>query len=305
MKNFAEKNGFAALGTAPAINEVKALFGWAESVIVGIISYLPPESKPADNNPRGLIARVAQSFDYHEVMRIKLSRLKEELTLLYPKARFEICVDTNPLPERKLAVLAGVAWRGRNGNVFAEGCGSYISIGEIITDIKLSVSEVILNERCGSCGLCVKACPAQAIVGFGKIDTKRCVSALTQLSGVIPHEMTSKIGTCIYGCDACQEVCPQNAGICCLSADFPAVDYPGAYPEIIPLIKLTAHDYKTKLKSTSIGWIRRTRIRRNAAIAAGNLRCEEALPALAEMLEDENPVLRNHALEAIEKIKSK
>lgn len=301
--NRAEEFGFAAFGIAPAIDEVRAVFDWAESVVVGAVSYLPPEPNPIDNQPRGLIARVARSSDYHIVLREKLSRFASALLLEYPGARLEICVDTNPLPERKLAMLAGVAWRGRNGNVFTDGCGSYISIGEIVTDIKLPASEPMLDNRCEKCDKCVRACPAQAITGFGVIDTARCVSGLTQSSGIIPRDLTSSMGNHIYGCDICQEVCPQNANIKSVSPDFAHEAYPGAHSEIVPLIRLSAEEFKNTLKNSSIGWIRRTRIRRNAAIVAGNLKSEEAIPALEEMLCDDNSVLRTHAAWALDDIK--
>lgn len=295
LHNSARELGLSALGIAPAIDEVRAVFPWGESVVVVAISYLPPNRPAEDDQPRGLVARVARGADYHTVLRDKLSSLVASIKGEHAGAKLGICVDTVPLPERKLAVLAGAAWRGKNGNVFVEGCGSYVALGEIVTDLKLPVSQSQLPDQCGDCDLCIRACPTGAIVAPGVIDVSKCLSCLTQVAGVVPLELRAAMGNRIYGCDTCQEVCPRNSGITPSTPEFAGIAWPGAYPEIIPLIGLTAAEYRTRVKQSSIGWIGRTRIRRNAAIAAGNLRCEGAISALTALLQDENPILRAHA----------
>jgi len=114
--------------------------------------------------------------------------------------------------------------------------------------------------------------------------------------------MRSKLGARIYGCDVCQEVCPQNSGAKPTTPEFAEERFPGAHPELIPLIELSSEDFRARVQNSSIGWIRRTRIRRNAAIAAGNLKCEAAVPALRAMLEEDDLVLREHARWALETI---
>lgn len=298
--------GLAAVGIAPAIDEVRREFPWAQSVVCAAISYLPPEPTPPDDAPRGLVARIARSADYHEVMRDKLAQLAEIIKAEQPSARVEICVDTNPLPERKLAVLAGIAWRGKNGSVFVEGCGSWVALGEIVTDVPMQSGVEPPHSTaslCGDCTLCIDACPTKAILAPGMIDRARCVSALTQQSESIQIDLRPPFGRRVYGCDFCQEVCPHNAGIEPVTPEFAQHVFPGAHPELIPLINLSAAEYRDKVAPSSIGWIRRVRIRRNAAIAAGNLAYEDAIPALEEMLRDENPILREAAQWAIKEIR--
>lgn len=292
----------SALGASPAVPEVRNVFPWAESVVVAAISYLPPDRTISDDVPRGLIARVARGADYHVVLRAKLSCLSEIIKIDHPNVRMEVCVDTSPLPERKLAVLAGIAQRVKNANVFVEGCGSYAALGEIVTNIPIQCSPPTVIDPCGECDLCVRACPAQAIIAPGVIDRSRCLSALTQRGGVVAVELARAMGNRIYGCDTCQEACPQNANICPISPEFAEDVFPGATPELIPLIELTAKDFRERVSGSSIGWIRRARIRRNAAIAAGNMKCEQAIPSLRQMLEDENTVLREHAAIALNEI---
>jgi epoxyqueuosine reductase len=255
-----------------------------------------------DDAPRGLVARFARGADYHDVLRDKLSRLSEAIRSEHPGPQLEICVDTTPIPERKLAVLAGMAWRGWNSNVFVEGCGSWVSLGEIVTDLELPPAKPLDIDRCRDCGRCMRHCPTGAIAAPYVADRRRCLSQLTQSRGAIPQELRPKLGNRIYGCDTCQEVCPQNSGIEPVTPEFSEPRFPGAHPELIPLIELTPAGFAERVRDSSIGWIGRNRIRRNAAVAAGNLRRTEAIPALTEMLADADPVLREHAAWAIDRI---
>ena len=297
LRHPASEIGLRALGIAPAIDEVREVFPWAESVIAAAISYLPPRTDVVDALPRGRVARFAQSVDYHHVLRSKLEILSEAIRREAPGSKIEICVDTVPLPERKLAVLAGIASRSKNGNVFVDGCGSYAALGEIVTDLVLPPSETVRAgfDACVGCDKCRRACPTNAIIGPGLVDASRCISRLTQMSGGVPRELRRAIGNRVYGCDVCQEVCPLNEGIEPTSPEFAADVFPGACPELIPLLLLSPAEFDACVRDSSIGWIRRARIRRNAAIAAGNLRCHEAVEPLITMLGDADPVLRVHA----------
>lgn len=304
LQSIATESGLASIGVAPAIDDVCSCFPWAESVIVAAISYLPNDCQIEDDLPRGLIARVARSADYHGVLRNKLSHLTSHIRLEHPQAQLEICVDTSPIPERKLAVLAGIAWQGKSGNVYVEGCGSYAALGEIVTDLQLPISEPTILTQCGDCDRCMRACPTGAILAPGVIDRSKCLSHLTQTAGIVPRDLRPLMQNRIYGCDVCQEVCPQNVSVKHSSPEFAQLTSSDAYPELIPLINLSADEYKANLKDSSIGWIRRTRIRRNAAIAAGNLKCESAVHALEEMIRNGDSILRIHAAWALGEIAS-
>lgn len=306
LRDRANELGLAAVGMAPAIGEVQETFDWARSVVCVAISYLPPEQDVSDGEPRGLIARLARGADYHAVLREKLTALGERIRAEHPAARIEICVDTSPLPERKLAVLAAIGWRGKNGCVYVEGCGSWVALGEIVTDIPIQsdAEPARSNDRCGDCTRCIDACPTKAITAPYEIDCSRCLSAVNQASGSIHSDLRAAMGNRIYGCDICQEVCPQNAGIVPSTPEFRIEGFPGAHPEIVPLISMTPQNFNATAKDSSIGWIRRTRIRRNAAIAAGNLECDDAIPPLTEMSSDDNLVLRETAQWALGRIRS-
>ncbi|MCE5322565.1 tRNA epoxyqueuosine(34) reductase QueG [bacterium] len=299
LRKSAYELGLAALGIAPAIDEVRTSFAWAKSVVTTAVCYLPPETSVSDDTPRALVARIARSADYHDVLHCKLAHMVEQIKAVYPNAHTQICVDTSPLPERKLAVLSGIASRAKNANVFVDGCGSYAALGEIVTDIELPVSQPNEIDLCGSCEKCIRACPMGAIIAPGAIDKSKCLSAITQSGGIVPVETRHAMGNRIYGCDRCQEVCPHNASVRVSAPEFAQDVFPGACPELIPLIRISAREFKENVKRTSIGWIGRTKIRRNAIIAAGNIKCEEAVPALKEVMQGECAALREYAVWAI------
>jgi epoxyqueuosine reductase len=302
LREVALDQGLQVLGVAPAVEEVRAVFGWADSVVCAAVCYLPPESRPTENAPHGLVARFARGADYHSVLRAKLEPVAAAIRA--EGGRAEVCVDTTPIPERKLAVLAGIAWRGWNGNVFVDGCGSWASLGEIVTDLKLPPDEPLDIDRCRDCGRCVRHCPTKAIVEPYVVDTSRCLSQVTQMPGLVPEDRRRLMGNRIYGCDVCQEVCPQNVGVKPAAPEFAEKRFPGAHPELVPLIGLTPEEFRERVKNSSIGWIKRARIRRNAAIVAGNLRSREAIPVLSEMLDDHDPMLRECARWALREIEA-
>ena len=281
LRNWGGELGLNAVGVAPAIDEGRRVFPWARSVVCAAISYLPPDEEPpsrshsADTSggtPRGLVARFARGADYHGVLREKLARLAARLLSRQPRARLEVCVDTAPIPERKLAVLAGIAWRGYNSNVFVDGCGSWVSLGEIVTDLDLPVGTPLEIDRCSDCARCLRHCPTGAITAPYTVDRTRCLSWLTQSRKPIPVHIRLKLGIRIYGCDTCQEVCPQNAALKPITPEFADRRFPGAYPELIPLVEMTQRDFEQLVKPSAIGWIGLARLKRNAQIALENLK---------------------------------
>lgn len=294
--------GIQAVGAAPAAEEVRPLFPWAVSVVSAAVSYFPPEPVSPPTPTCGLVARVARGADYHEVVRAKLDALADRLEQGYGVSQYEIHVDTSPLPERKIALLCGVGWLGNNGCVFVEGYGSYVALGEIIVDKALDVSGPGSQSLCGACRRCIDACPTGALSGRGVVDKSRCLSHLTQAGGIAPREIRTALGSRIYGCDVCQEVCPHNSGLAPVNPEFIQQRFPGAHPDLLPLLNLSKADFESRIRPSAIGWIGRSRLRRNAALAVGNLGLSEAVPQLREMLVDPSSVVRSGAAWALGRI---
>ena len=262
--------GIQALGIAPPIDEVRALHPWARSVVCAAVSYLPPDPGPVPEGIRGLVARVARGADYHDVVRAKLTRLADALRSRMGTCRMEIHLDTSPLPERKLAAMSGIGWLGKNCCLYVDGCGSYVALGEIVTSIPLPPTTSQQPSRCGDCTLCLDSCPAHALTAPGVLDRSRCLSSLTQSGGSIPGELQKAMENRIYGCDICQEVCPHNQGLTPVNTEFAVSEFPGPYPELLPLLIMTRSNFEALVRPSSIGWIGRSRLRRNAAIAIMN-----------------------------------
>jgi epoxyqueuosine reductase len=161
----------------------------------------------------GRIARYAWGKDYHTVMSQRLAQLEAKIAALVPGVTTKTYVDTGPLMEKAWAQQAGLGWIGKHSNLVSSDCGSWLLLGEILTTLDLTADEPA-TDLCGSCSLCIQACPTGAIVEPYVVDAKLCISYLTiELRGereVISDELASQMGNRIFGCDDCLDVCPFN-----------------------------------------------------------------------------------------------
>jgi len=156
------------------------------------------------------IARYARGSDYHNHLRRRLRRLAAFVRTLSPGTSARPMSDDAPVLERAWAARAGLGFVGKNGLVITPGVGSFILLGEVVTTLKLK-PDVLMGERCGSCSLCIDACPTQAFEGPFVLDPRRCISYLTiELRGEMPEDLRSGVGEHLFGCDVCQDVCPYN-----------------------------------------------------------------------------------------------
>ena len=194
--------------------DVRHVVPSAQAVIVLATVYNTnrPYSTESADPDRAHIARYAWGDDYHDVIGERMEQLLEWMKATSPEP-FEAraYVDTGPVQERVYAQYAGIGWIGKNTCVINPERGSWIFLSEIICSLPLECDRPALDQ-CGTCTLCIEACPTQAIVVPGVLDSRRCISYLTiELKGDIPEALRESIGTHVYGCDICQEVCPWNA----------------------------------------------------------------------------------------------
>jgi epoxyqueuosine reductase len=161
----------------------------------------------------GRIARYAWGKDYHKILGKKLVQLEARIAALAPSAATRSYVDTGPIMEKAWAQQAGLGWIGKHSNLVSAQFGSWLLLGEILTTLELDPDEPA-SDLCGSCSLCIQACPTAAIIEPYVVDANRCVSYLTiEFRGpqeAIPDELASKMGNRLFGCDDCLDVCPFN-----------------------------------------------------------------------------------------------
>ena len=190
----------------------RLLMPGARSIICAAINYfnyLP--RKVSDSIQSGRVARYAWFRDYHDIVKDKLKRLAEKIQSVADKpVKLQCCVDTSPVMEKSHAARAGLGWIGKNSLLINERFGSWLLLGEIVTDLQLDYDEPAA-PRCGSCTNCLEACPANSLVEPYVLDARGCISYLTVESNeMVDDSLATKMNGRIFGCDICQEVCPFN-----------------------------------------------------------------------------------------------
>jgi epoxyqueuosine reductase len=186
----------------------RALESWSKSVIVCLYNYFPGESYTLSSQYK--ISKYAYGQDYHRVLKDKLHLLKKRIEKLEPSMQARVFVDSAPVMERAWAVHAGLGWTGKNSCLINKKGGSFYFIGVIITDLDLDYDQSQDMNLCGTCTRCIEACPNQAIISPGLVDSRKCISYLTiEHKGEFTDKKTQLHGW-IFGCDICQDVCPWN-----------------------------------------------------------------------------------------------
>nr|WP_261381336.1 tRNA epoxyqueuosine(34) reductase QueG [Paenibacillus cremeus] len=273
------------------------------SIAVAYPSKLQDPPRSAPEAYRGILSRSAWGTDYHHVLRDRLARLEAWILARVPEARVKSMVDTGALVDRAVAERAGIGWVGKNCSVITPEFGSWVYLGEMITNIPFPPDEPV-TESCGDCTLCIDACPTDALVGPGQLNAQRCVSYLTQTKGLIEDdELKRKIGNRLYGCDTCQIVCPKNKGMHFDHHPELTPDPEQVKPLLKPLLTMSNREFKERFGNSAAAWRGRKPIQRNAILALGNFRDASSAPQLIELLRrDERPEIRGTAAWALGRI---
>jgi epoxyqueuosine reductase len=278
----------------------------ARSIITLAVSYAGEEPGPAGPGPVGEIARYARFSDYHDVVGARLKSLTDWLNQLGGgQTRSLWYVDTGPLLERDLAQRAGLGFIGKHTNLISRKLGNWFFLAEIITTLELPPDAPEKNH-CGSCRRCLDACPTAAITAPFQLDARRCISYLTiELKGAIPVELRPAVGNRIYGCDDCLAACPWNrfarAGAMMAGHRRAGLET----PDLAVLLSLDQAAFQARFAGTPILRARRRGFLRNVCVALGNVGGAEALPALQRAASGGEPLIAEHALWAIGRIKAR
>ena len=237
---------------------------------------------------RGKFTPNSWGLDYHYVLQDKLDRLAKGIEELTANFEYKGMVDTGALVDTAVARRAGIGFIGKNGLVISKEFGSYMFLGELITNLDIEPDQPV-DYDCGDCNRCVTACPTSCLIGDGTMNAKRCLSFQTQDKGIMDLEFRKKIKTVIYGCDICQICCPYNKGL-----DNPLateIDPDLAHPELLPFLELSNGQFKEKFGYIAGSWRGKNILQRNAIIALANANDRSAIPKLLEIIDKgQNPV---------------
>lgn len=275
----------------------------ARSALVFAINYVTPTTPPlplqkASNLRTAFYTRfVAESGDYHVVLRERLSPVVKGLESRYPGHTFRMAIDTAPILERDLAVRAGLGWVGKNTCVIDRTRGSLFFIAEILTSLEIesSAATITVPDFCGTCTRCMDSCPTGALVAPRSLDARKCISYWTiEAKSLPPNEISDKFGDWFFGCDICQTVCPWNEKVFgrerMESESSPILSTELERSKIVEdlknLLEASHREIERRFKDTPLSRSRGFGLKRNALIVAGNLRLHELTSSVRGLLND-------------------
>ena len=250
------------------------------------------------------VAAYARGADYHDVLPARMQELVQFIEAqVGGPVKNRYYTDTGPILERDLAQRAGIGWIGKNTCLINPKQGSYFFISEILLDLALEPDPPFITDHCGTCTRCIQACPTQCILPDRTLDATKCISYLTiELKDDIPLDLRDKIGNWTFGCDICQMVCPWNRFA---PQGDSAFDDIRTHLSPTDELALRPQAFNQRFKLSPVKRTRRRGYLRNIAVALGNIGDKQALPVLQNALNDEEPMIREHAQWAIDKIKNK
>jgi epoxyqueuosine reductase len=287
----------------PRRADPRRLLPGCRSVVSLAMNYGPERGTEPPAAGRAKVALYARRRDYHRVLGAKAKRLAAWLEEASgcPARAF---VDTGPVLERAWAEASGLGWIGKNANLLTRTHGSWLLLGEILSEASLEPTPGPHDDFCGTCTACLDACPTGAIVEPGVVDSSRCVSYWTiEHRGAIPEAIRPAIGDWLFGCDDCQTVCPWNVSFARSAAGGLLAardDLDGLDPEEV--LGMNEPAFRARFSGTPLMRARWDGMRRNASVVLGNRGDPKALAALRAALADPEPVIRSHADWAIRRI---
>lgn len=283
----------------------KSLWEDARSVIIFGHNYAPDYDplELREQKENGLVSCYALGKDYHDIIKKKLRVLAGQIASELG-AQVKLFVDTAPLMEKPLAAQSRLGWQGKHTCIVSREFGSWLFLGEILTDIELPYDAPV-KDSCGQCSRCLDICPTQAFDAARQLDARKCISYLTiEHQGHIPQEYREKIGNRVYGCDDCLAVCPWNK-FAKRSAEMSYHPSSESGLPVLPLedmLKLDDGAFRKRFAGSPIKRIKRDRFIRNVLIAAGNSGQRNYISRIKELLEDTSPLVRAMAVWALKKL---
>jgi epoxyqueuosine reductase len=241
----------------------RKVFPQTRSVVVVTLNYYTPHEH--SDNP-GKVSRYAWGDDYHEVVGGKLRELRAWIEQQWPEAEGKVCVDIQPLMDKAWAVRAGLGWMGKHTNLITEEYGSWVFIGELLLNLELDYQDEPVADQCGSCTLCIDACPTSAIVEPYVIDSNLCISHATIESRApeLPPAVALHLEGWLYGCDICQDVCPWNQTTPATHESRFEPRAGNVNASLAEILELTPHSYAARFRHNAMKRAKLSGLQRNA-----------------------------------------
>ena len=248
----------------------RAIFPPARSVVVVALNYYTPHQHQQVSTT-GKVSRYAWGDDYHDVVKAKLASLLSWIREQQPEAEGKICVDIQPAMDKAWAVRAGLGWLGKHSNVITPEFGSWVFIGELLLNLELDCDDEEIEDHCGTCTLCIDACPTLAITEPYVVDSNKCISYATiELRAVeLPEEIEDKLSGWLYGCDICQDVCPWNRFETASGEAGFAPREGNVNADLTDILGLTPETYAARFRGSAMKRTKLTGLQRNARAIQG------------------------------------
>jgi epoxyqueuosine reductase len=269
----------------------ETLLPGARTVVSAAHCYYVPGPEPGAGE--GRLPRYTWSDGYAELRR-KLDELGRRLCSSAAGGTYRVLVDANQHVDREAAARSGVGFYGKNTLLITRRHGSWVVLGTLVTDVELEATPRFETD-CGSCTLCIEACPTGALDDPGTLDSTRCLSYWTQAPESIPVEYREELGSSVYGCDICQDVCPWNRGV---EKRRVHDALPGAAEPTVSLVEWLEADEDALVQRFERLYVPRNDgryLRRNALVAAGNVGGERERQAVERYVDDPDELVREHA----------
>jgi epoxyqueuosine reductase len=265
----------------------------AKTVVSAALCYWSEE--PPLEPGEGRLPRYTWFHAYAE-LREKLDALGRRLG-----GDFRVLVDENQHVDREAAARSGVGFYGKNTMLITRRHGSWVVLGTLVTDIEIEAGEP-MPFACGSCTLCIEACPTGALDEPGVLDSTKCLSYWSQAAAPIPEDYREELGAQVYGCDICQDVCPWNRGVEKRRAGQAAANEAEPHVSLVEWLEAADDDLRTRYDRLFVPRKDVRYLRRNALVALGNTGGPEHRAAAEPFLEHDDPLLREHAEWALARI---
>jgi epoxyqueuosine reductase len=249
----------------PRRQDILQVMPEVRSVISVALNYYTPHPQPQDPD-KAKISRYGWGRDYHKVLGRRLKAMAAWLESQGDGIKARYYVDTGPIQEKVWAQEAGLGWIGKHGNLITREYGSWVFLGEILTNLELQPDRPH-TDHCGTCTRCMEACPTQAITEPFVVDANRCIAyhTIENRSETIPEAIAPHLQNWVAGCDICQEVCPWNERFA-QETDVPDFQpYPeNLAPSLTELAQLSEQDWDARFRASALRRIRPDMMRRNA-----------------------------------------